>query len=284
MKLRSGKVINETQMPEGGTLLGYKMAKDKRLVILEIPLTAKHNMERSNIVDRQLAKHRCSEAFVKEIIDLNTGASVNQANSLQKNSFTYIVGTRVFPDHWEENLESVCAGGIHYFLDRRCAEAYMQSTPLNGEYLEWSDSGRLVYKCYIKNGKTEGEVLSWHEYTGLLKSRYFCYEGKLDGEFIEWYPKGNLARRSMYKNGLRNGKETTWFNEEGKIMREITYKEQLLHGEAKVWYPNGQIKYIYNYDNGKLHGEYRSWSENGLENEVWQYVHGEKLVGSGKPI
>jgi len=284
MKLRSGKVINETQMPEGGTFLGYKMAKDKRLVILEIPLSAKHNMERSNIVDRQLAKHRCSEAFVKEIIDLNTGASVNQARSMQDRRFTYIVGSWVFPDRWEENLETVCAGGIHYFLDRQRAEAYMQSTPLNGEYLEWSDSGRLVYKRYVKDGKTEGEVLSWHEFTGLLKSRCFCYEGKIEGELIEWYSKGNVARRSMYKNGLKNGKETTWFLEEEKIMREITCVDGRPHGEVKEWYSNGQIKSIYHYDNGKLHGEYRSWAVNGLENEGWQYVHGEKLDGNGNPM
>jgi antitoxin component YwqK of YwqJK toxin-antitoxin module len=193
MKLRSGKVINES-------FVGYKKALNNHLVVLEIPLSAQHNMNRHEIKDKKFAKYRCSEAVVKEIVDLNTGKTVNEAYSFHKFDFKYVKGHKVVPDKFDPNIDKVCSGGIHFFLDRQCAEFY-EDGKKEGEYKSWYDNGQLYTQGLYKDGKKEGEHKIWHD-NGQLYTQGLYKDGKKEGEHKIWYRDGQLFTQGLYKDGI----------------------------------------------------------------------------------
>ena len=224
MKLRNGKTIGNEP------IIGYKMASWDKLVILEIPPTALHNMNRTNIADRRFAKYRCSEAFVKEIVDLKTGINVMEAFSKQVGSFNYVVGQRVFPEFFDRNLEKVCTGGIHYFIDRPRAEMY-ERKPFNGVHKEWYDDGLLSSECVYRNGRVEGVLKVWHK-NGQLALTRFYKNGLLQGESKLWYENGKLHRVENFKDGMFHGVSKEW-DEDGNLTEECLYDDGYL---SKNWY------------------------------------------------
>jgi len=167
MQLRSGKLLffrnnvppivsSKTPQP----LVGYKKARDNRLIILEIPEKARHNIERPGVFNKQFAGHRCSFAFVREIIDLDTGKNLEQAVSTVDLDVIYNVGKMVHPRNgFDENLTNVSGGGIHFFLDRECAEMYGKKTLWNGTIKIWNDNGTLKGIKEFKNGKSAEDAL-----------------------------------------------------------------------------------------------------------------------------
>lgn len=254
MKLRNGKSINET-------FIGYKKGWDNHLIILEIPLTAKHNMGRGDIKDKRFAKHRCSEAFVKDIINLTTGESANDAYSIYKgNHFIYYKGRKVEPDMFEENIDKVCAEGIHFFLDRQRAELY-DADIKNGERKEWHENGHLAVKAFYKNYKLEGEYKEWYE-NGHLTVKAFYKDGKLEGEYKSFHENGQPYSQTFYKDGKLEGEYKLWHSN-GQLIVYALYKNDEYEGERKSWYPNGQLYCQTFYKDGKLEGDYKEWYENG---------------------
>ena len=209
MKLRNEKTTCET-------ITGYKKAKNNHLIVLEIPSTAQHNMDRTNVKDKQFAKHRCSEAIVKEIINLTTKKSANEAYSIHDKQFKYILGQKVVPDMFDPKLDKVCSGGIHFFLDMKRAEFY-ERNGLNGEYKEWHDNGQLYIQSFYQNGN-------------------------LDGEYKEWHDNGQLNIHTLYTNGFREGERKEWYRDgeykkwyyDGQLNIQTFYKNGKLEGERKV--------------------------------------------------
>ena len=103
--------LAKTRILPEGSIIGWKKCRDGVLVKLRIPEEAK----RSHAWGR---KCRAEFADVVEII----GGS--EAHSTYNHTFTYTVGTRVYPDNWDDNWQKECAYGIHFFITREEAEAY----------------------------------------------------------------------------------------------------------------------------------------------------------------
>jgi hypothetical protein len=192
-------MVSDIGNPIGEAIIGYKKARGEHLIVLEIPSTVKHNMNRKNIKDKVFAKYRCSEAVVKEIINLTTGESVNEARSIQDRDFEYNLGQKVVPHIFEEDNEIVCGGGIHYFLNRQCAELY-EMTVYEGEFKSWYDNGQMDTHCFYRDGQREGEFKTWHS-NGQMDTQGFYRDGKREGEFKTWHPNGQMDTQGFYRDG-----------------------------------------------------------------------------------
>ena len=256
MKLRNVKTIGET-------IMGYKKAFDNHLVILEIPPSAKHNINRTNGKVKQFAKYRCSDAIVKDIVNLGTGESVNEARSIYDNCFKYTRGQKTVPGVYDPDPENVCGGGIHFFLDRKIAVLYKR-TITEGEWKEWYDNGQLETQGFHKDGKREGDCKEWYD-NGQLLSQGFFKDGKREGEWKEWHVNGKLYTQGFHKDGKREGEWNQWYYN-GKLWFQGFYNDGEREGEWKEWHVNGQLSSQGFFKDGEREGEWKEWHVNG---QLW---------------
>ena len=116
-----GADLNDVQkaqlsiVPEAGPFVGWKKCQDGCIVKLLIPSDAK----RSNATGR---KCRCSEALTLGIVD-SDGRNIAEARS--DRGEVYEVGKLTIPDEFDENRWEECSHGIHFFITRSEAEAYL---------------------------------------------------------------------------------------------------------------------------------------------------------------
>jgi antitoxin component YwqK of YwqJK toxin-antitoxin module len=141
--------------------------------------------------------------------------------------FKYSVGQKVVPDTFDPNIEKVCSSGIHFFLDKECAELFeLYEKNFNGEYKSWHENGQLSKHCFFKDDKLDGEYKEWYENEQLSKHCFYI-NNKLDGEYKKWH-----ENRQLYILGF--------------------YNDDKLDGEYKQWFSNGQIKYHCIYKDGNF--------------------------------
>ena len=96
--------------PEEGSFIGYKRASGcmVKLLILD-------DAKRSSATTY---KCRCDKAKVLDIIDINTGESMEKARSNYDPNFIYEVGEIVSVDNFDDNRWNECGTGIHFFMNR----------------------------------------------------------------------------------------------------------------------------------------------------------------------
>jgi antitoxin component YwqK of YwqJK toxin-antitoxin module len=109
------------------------------IVVLEKLEDTITNENRSNVSqignNKLYAKYRADKLFVKQIIH----------------------------KYYLTKCEKVCSSGIHYFLNLKRAFYYEISMEnMNGEYLNWYDSGEIYEKCNCIDGKINGEYFLFH--------------------------------------------------------------------------------------------------------------------------
>ncbi len=98
-------------IPDSGDVIGWKKCADGVLVKLII----REGVPRSSAFER---KCRAERAEVLEII------GAEEACSSRDSFFVYRVGGTVVAENWSSEWWVTCAGGIHFFITRREAEAY----------------------------------------------------------------------------------------------------------------------------------------------------------------
>jgi hypothetical protein len=106
-------VIARTRILPEGDIIGWKKCKANVIVKLRIPAEAK----RSHAFGR---KCRAEYADVLEVFGADEGVTNNHGPET-----VYRPGTRVLPDSFCENWQNECSNGIHFFITREEAEAYV---------------------------------------------------------------------------------------------------------------------------------------------------------------
>ena len=98
--------------PEEGEFIGYKKAQNKliKLLILE-------DSKRSSATS---SKCRASKVKVLEIDNGN----LNEISSDYDESFVYKVGKILEITNFDDNRWNECSNGIHFFMNKQCAETY----------------------------------------------------------------------------------------------------------------------------------------------------------------
>ncbi len=175
-------------------MIGYKVAinNDKRVIItLEIPEDAKTNLHRSNIIDAHKAQYRANKARVLKIEDTEGNEYTSANTALYHKKLTY-VKDKVIETNFGGNLETVCAKGIHFFLDKEVAEEYCVGKIENGIKRTYYDNGQKWIETNYVDGIANGLYKEWYE-NGNIKSEAKFVNGKIDGLYQQWYPNGLLV-------------------------------------------------------------------------------------------
>jgi len=106
-------VIARTRILPEGDIIGWKKCKANVIVKLRIPAEAK----RSHAFGR---KCRAEYADVLEVFGADEGMTNNHGPKT-----VYRQGERVIPDSFCEDWQNECSNGIHFFITREEAEAYV---------------------------------------------------------------------------------------------------------------------------------------------------------------
>lgn len=277
-------------------MLGYKAAKcgeTRVLITLEIPDDAKTNVDRKYVVDKEKAKHRTNRAMVLKIEDADGNSYETAETAYSSKKLTYKVGEVIEEPSFDPTLELVCAGGIHFFLDKRVAELFgrERTKDWTGAWEEWYDNGQTKAKQVFENGRAVGTTTTWFE-SGIKKmesielgenkrqTTFYYPTGEKETEYIYSYVDANdIANRKLYyKNGqlkqecsTRNGKlegyNVEWY-ENGLKKCEGVYQNDKRNGRWRCWYPTGELESEMSYVNGKRNGMHTSYHKNGKV--AWQ--------------
>ena len=115
--LRGADLRCPINCPETGSFVGYKKARDHRIVKLQIT----ENAERCSATGRMC---RCSEAKVLSITSIDGVTTYTEAFSKHDIDFKYEVGKTVKVDNFDNNRWNECSTGIHFFITRQEAVDY----------------------------------------------------------------------------------------------------------------------------------------------------------------
>jgi hypothetical protein len=169
------------------------------VAVLIIPANTRSTLSRKISPDCNYGyiKHRAECAFVENITDLdgNTLDNVKTAYSIYKpyglieNTLLYKKGQFVFPDYYNENIDSICGGGIHFFQTINAVRSYYIYGSNNNQqhikiYPRVSPIKYSFYKPYISNGDYDIYTSNglWKEqiqYTNRVLTEYnFKHENK----------------------------------------------------------------------------------------------------------
>jgi antitoxin component YwqK of YwqJK toxin-antitoxin module len=156
-----------------------------------------------------------------------------------------------------------------------------------GKVLDTAKNGRVLKSFTCFNGKIEGEFLNYST-SGKIISKRSYKNGLLDGEST-FYENESVSIRN-YKKGILNGNRKELL--EGKVLVEGFYKDGLQCGIWTYNYPNGKIKIKGQFENGDESnrdekfqiprngriGEWVFYSENGNIEKKHFYKHDSDIV------
>lgn len=234
-------------------ITAYKAAfsgEPRVLITLEIPDDAVTNMGRKDIVNKQTAKHRTNKAIVRQITDA-LGNKYEVAYSINNKKLTYKLGEVIEEPEFNMDMEEVCASGIHFFLEKECAELYYTYSLKDDIWKSWYDNGQLYRETRYNN--EEDKLKVWYK-NGNLE---YEYNYKIEKE-NRWYEDSNPMYEYNYKNGEKNGVQREWYKN-GQMFCEHNYENGEQIGLQIEWYYDGNIRYIIQKglsDNGDLINEF----------------------------
>lgn len=139
----------------------------------------------------------------------------------------------------------------------------------------YSKDGIIAYtKTFHENSNplAEGKYINhlkdsiWNYFSdvnGELISKETYKNGKLNGESLTFYPESGKVTESIeFKNDLKDGDFRKYFPD-GSIMTEGKYKNDQLVGDFILYFPNGKIQLKGKYKNGRQIGNWLYFDEEG---------------------
>ena len=210
------------------------------------------NEGRNGVVDRNYAKFRGNKFFVHSIKHKITNESISEIEntSYSYKKIKYIVGEEISTEFCE-NLNKICAEGIHFFTSFDDAYYYIDNIK-NGIRKQWHATGRQSQIYNYKDDDLDGEYKAWH-YNGEQSKNYNYKDGVVDGECKEWHCNGKQSKIYNYKYGNLDGECKQWYCD-GKQSIIYNYKDGKLDGVCKEWYCDGNQSKICNYKDGNIDG------------------------------
>ena len=164
-------------------------------------------------------------------------------------------------------------------MDDGLATVKFSDEPITGKvygYFGEKDNLKKVYMGNLRNGKKEGEWVSYYHSTGKKRFEYNFKNGKEDGLSTDWYENGKKKVESIYKDGKRDGLVTNWY-ENGQKKYEGTWKNGRENGLETRWFENGKKDSESTFKNGEMDGLVTSWYENGQKKLEKTFKDGEMI-------
>ena len=182
-----------------GKHIGYKKAQDG--FIVKLLIGGENNENREDVVSKDTAKMRCSEAKVLEIYHMNNRhITLPKVYSLYSRKFVYKVGKKIVIQNYDRNTDAICTTGIHYFLTEdpaRCWNLQCHHIPnYTGTHMMWFGNGQLSLKeRYVDGVRIEYE---WYYNNGQLKECGSLINGRR--EWMYYQQNGILKELRVYQN------------------------------------------------------------------------------------
>lgn len=260
----------------------FKIVKEWMIVMQKLE-TTKTNELRKDVVDSRYAKFRANELRVIEIFNMKDTKSVRKSitNLRDGNKTIYKTNKIIRPDKYDENIENVCSGGIHYFKTPIAAFYYYPTliTELNctGKWIKFYNNGQKEIEENYENGKRTGELIEFYE-NGQKESEGSFLDGYKTGKWTEFFDDGKIASKGLYKNGEKFG-HWEYFYENEQKESEGNYMDGKKTGYWIEFYENGTIERECEFLNGKRIGHYADYYKNSKKKSEGKYLNDEK---SGK--
>lgn len=246
----------------------YKVLSDEWLVVMRKldqmtdGCSTRTNEGRKDVVDIDHAKFRGDGFMVIRIINLNNPHMTveQQINKGYGIMTIYQVGAVVRPDRYDDQIDVVCSGGIHYF--KTLMTAYYYRPPparYTGKWMMWHDNGEKSYVGWLDGGKELGRWIGWYS-DGTEKYQGEYYKGLRSGVWREWHSNGQKKSECDYIDGQPFGLYIAWFSD-GKKSSEGSYKDGLKTGTWHEWYESGNKKCETDYIGGVETGRRVVWSD-----------------------
>lgn len=247
-------------------ILSNESNKDniKWLVVMKKLDDTKTNEGRKNIVNKDCAKFRANKLLVVKIININKPSLSKKyiVNKYQDyKSIRYEVGKIVIPNEYDENIENVNSGGIHYF--RTILPAfYRRDTPddYSGNSIEWYENGQKESEGLYVDGYKFGKWTKWYENGQKEDEGEYNEFGYASGFWTEYYENGQKKSCGNYDNGYKIGNWITWQCDCGQKRTEGEYDEEGLRtGVWTEWSCSGKKKSEGKYIEGEKIGHWIEW-------------------------
>jgi antitoxin component YwqK of YwqJK toxin-antitoxin module len=254
------------------------------LITLFIPVRAKTNMERKNIINKKYAKYRSNIAYVLSIRDDNEIEYRTAKSAFWNEKIIYTV-CEMIQSEFDENINLVLGKGIHFFIDPQMAYNYNRKifeqiwnvkNLFQTFYSNGSPKERIKYNLINQENSNENDkiILSknvsiWFE-NGYKKSIENYISDKRNGVFNEWYYNGQIKSIINYLDDSKHGVEKKYY-QNGNKQSIINYYMDVYNGEYKTWYPTGVINEEYNYNFGKEKDINIKWNNGGRINVYKKY-------------
>lgn len=140
---------------------------------------------------------------------------------------------------------------------------------LHGEYIVYypqrpkaTASKVKAYEAKYVEGKLDGEVIEYSE-SGAKKMSSFYKDGKRDGVASCYTPEGQVTMTAEFKDGKQHGAMVYYFSN-GNVSKRMQFATDLQEGEEVAFFENGQKASIAHYKKGKLHGLSQEWNAQGI--------------------
>jgi antitoxin component YwqK of YwqJK toxin-antitoxin module len=143
----------------------------------------------------------------------------------------------------------------------KALEATFSNGLLQGEYLEYNQTGQLSFKVFYEQGMQEGSACIYSLDGRILMTAEF-QKGELQGAFRCFYPSGALQKEGMYVHDVLEGEEKR-FHENGLLAQVSFYKEGKLDGLVRSWNIKKQVIFEGEYKKGLRSGLFKKYDEKG---------------------
>lgn len=98
----------------------------------------------------------------------------------------------------------------------------------NGVAQGWYKSGKRKYERSFRHGNRTDKHRGWYE-NGTLAFEYYFREDKYEGEQKTFFENGCPWQSLHYVHGYEEGKQKSW-NESGRVINNFTVKKGRLYG------------------------------------------------------
>jgi hypothetical protein len=150
--------------------IGYKLAGIEYgyLVKLGIPHDAKHNMDRSCVVNAERAQYITNKVHVLSIVHVNTADKINCIESHRESNKIYKVNNQIV-SNFDDNLDKFFTSGIHFYLSEEILKHAFRDTGIRmiKEKLtvtepDYNENGKLICETYYENGEVI-KIIVYHK-------------------------------------------------------------------------------------------------------------------------
>jgi antitoxin component YwqK of YwqJK toxin-antitoxin module len=246
------------------------------VIMVKIPKT-KTNELRGNIANKFYAKFRANVLKVVKVINIDQPKKTTSyiINDFKGKKTKYEVGKLVYADYYDDDINKICTGGIHYFKTLNAAYFYRDvPNDYNGIWIDRYDNGQKKSKGEYFNGAKINKWVYWYDSTcskgtAGQKMAIETYSNDTDfgesikfGEWIIWYPNGIKQSIGNYLYDRREGKWTEFY-ENGNKKDEGIYLYGKRKGKWFGWHDNKMKAFEGEYLCGNRIGTWFEWHENG---------------------